>query len=56
MKKKIRLPKTVTKEKEQNQLETIEIDKNGMVIGWCKVLRKLKLLRCGGRCSTCYCG
>ena len=57
MKNPVRLPRTVSKEhKKRVRLETLEIQEDGSVIGWCEVLRKLKILQCDGRCSTCYCG
>lgn len=52
----VRLPRTVIKIKKGTKKEIIEIQKDGSVVGWCEVLRKLKILQCDGRCSTCYCG
>jgi hypothetical protein len=40
----------------QKITEVIEFSDSGEIIGWCKVLRDLGLLKCPGKCETCHCG
>lgn len=37
-------------------IEAIEFSDSGEIIGWCKVLVDLGLLKCPGKCETCLCG
>ncbi len=50
------LPKTISKNRNRKKIEIIEIDINGNIVGWCEVLKELKLLKCSKNCRTCYCG